>query len=517
MAPDPGTAQAPGNERSLAGYHSRYAPLREAERHLESLLAGKQPALIFILGGGLNYLGVAAQKRFPGALTVSLQPCDDFRGHELHCAGLHWSPASSEPLEAILRLAMSSGKMAGGVAIVEWPPLVARFKEASASIRTTLLRLLDEESSNAATSSFWASRWLVNCLRFVRSAEHSRTLAKGSGPIVIACAGPSLADHVSELRAKTGSYCLWSLASAVPALLRAGLKPELAISSDPGYWNVHHLRSVFETGIALAMTPSSYSSAAILEQAPLLALDTGMQFEKTALELSGFYGTTAIASGSAAGTALSLALRATSGPVALAGFDLAARALDDHARPYAFDMLDVLQESRTRPALSANFERVTDRFPLVDGAWRYSRAFSTYAATIAPPRNELQRVLRVGCSPVETALPRGGFDCLGGSRGDFPFIVPAAKTRPLSREERLVAPATMLGRLLSGAEFATRQALSLNAPIPSEESLLLRALAPVSSAPFLASAARGEAREEDFEKVLNDAARAAHLFSGQRT
>lgn len=506
MAPEPDQRRplsAP--QPALPGFHSRYSPLREAERHLDAVLAGKKPAIVFILGGGLNYLAAAAARRYPHAVRVSLQPCDDFCGKEVCSAEYSWNPASGAPLRTVIRSALASGRMAGGVSVVEWPPVVARFQHESDSMRSILLRCLNEESANSATTGFWASRWLRNSVRFAGAVAEGASLTTGTGPLILACAGPSLTETLQGIRAVRDTVCLWALASAVPALLRAGIRPDLAISTDPGYWNGYHARAAFDAGIPLAMTPSSFSPSVILEKALVLALDTGMSFERGAVEAAGVPSMSAEPSGSAAGTALSLALRSTTGLVALAGYDLAARDMEDHARPYPFDILDTLRESRLRPGHSARTERVLEGFTLASGNWRCSRPFSTYASTIATPEADIGRVLRLGDSPVETRIPRGRLDALAGASGSLPAVGGCGQPAAAASGMRRASLVAMLDRLTEEAIASARKAIQAGGPVPYDAALLFKALAPRSSAAFIADAARGEARARDLETAAADA------------
>ena len=92
-------------DKQPASCHSRYAPEVEAHRHLDSSLSGRQPALLFILGAGRNYLGKAVRQILPGTLTVVLQACTDFDASLVDPGDLYWSPGSTYSLESILTTA----------------------------------------------------------------------------------------------------------------------------------------------------------------------------------------------------------------------------------------------------------------------------------------------------------------------------------------------------------------------------------------------------------------------------
>jgi len=511
MAAEP-QARRNSSGASLSAFHSRYDPRKEAERHIDAVLAGKRPSIVFIIGGGLNYIGAVIADRFPKALRVSLQPCDDFEGSEVDDPPIRWQPSSQASLGEILWKAVSGNRLGGGVAILEWPPVVSRFPSEVENIRTTLRNVLDAASSDSATSGYWASRWLRNCIHFAMTATRSVTLVPGTGTVVIACAGPSLDDALPDLLRIRPDIALWSLASAIPALLHHGIVPDLALSTDPGYWNGAHLRSPFMHDIPLAIPPSSFVPRSIIEGSAILAIDTGLSFERLAISTAGLAAERASSSGSAAGTALSLALRLTSGQVVLAGYDLAARGIKDHATPYAFDVLDELSASRLRPAFAARSERIYNHYPAEELGWRRSRPFSTYAATIRPPETDSGRVSRLGSSPVETPLPRGRLGDLDHRKGTPPACIRETSVRVANTAERAETIPAMLASLADSALDEALAALSSGEPLPYDATVFYKAVAPRESAALLAGAARGEATESDVRGVDRLARTACAVF-----
>ncbi len=494
-------------ERNGISCHSRYAPRKEAERLVDSSIGGKRPAVVFIAGGGLNYIGLVVAQRFPKAIIVSMQPCEDFNGLELAPAAYCWSPSCARTPFSVAAEALSGHHASGGVAVIEWSPVLSRYPEQSGRIRRAIRDALEAASSDAATSAFWARRWLRNCVRFTSAVSNNHSIVPGSSTIVIACAGPGLMDTLREIAIMREKIGLWALSSALPALRRYGIEPDLVIATDPGFWSAAHLRTAAGSKIPVAMPPSAYAPASILETSPIVALDTGLSFERAALGALGLRGLEAEAAGSAAGTALSMALSATSGPVVLAGYDLAARASDDHARPYAFDILDELASSRIMPFVSSRSTRIFDTFQVTAGSWRLSRAFSAYASTIRATAADENRVYRVSGSPVDTGMQRAGPGDMPAAGGTTPLIV--SKPSPTgTRHSRSAAMQSMLDDLVDHAFEDAREAVEHTVPVPYSAALIFKALAPRDSAAFIAEAARASASETDMA-TLEPAVRAA--------
>ena len=471
-------------------YHSRYDPLKEAARHVDSCLEGKRPSLVFILGGGYNYIGKVIQRNLPFARIVVLQPSDIFDKLEICQPCYRWSPSSHASLEDVLHQALQGEYISGGISIIEWNPVMRAYREAGERIRQTLRIALELSSSQSATGSFWAYRWLRNSVRYAMNTTIQARLVLGNTPIVIACAGPGLSGFFPKLREIRGRISLWCLASATLAVRAQGLEPDLVITTDPGFWNAYHLHDSLGKSIPVAMPPSAYAPNAVLEYGAILPLDTGLMFERIALQAIGAKALSADSSGSSAGTALSLALSATKGHVFLIGLDLAARGYDDHARPYAFDIFDRLASKRTAPEYSLRTSRVLDTFTVSLPPWRTSRPFAAYAQTIKVNSAHRGRVFRCGDSPIELGISTSGLnieetDTPQGEAIGFSF----AKLC-IDAETRIKKLTEGFSMAIETASSEARQAIEAHRPMHHAAALLYRALAGRLAAETIANTAR---------------------------
>jgi len=290
---------------------------------------------------------------------------------------------------------------------------------------------------------------------------------------------------------------LWALASAVPALLHYGLIPDLVITTDPGFWNEFHIREALSQKLPIAMPPSSYVSSEILHQSIIIPIDTGLSFESAAIKAIKTPCEVARASGSAAGTALSLALRFTKGPIALVGYDLAARGMMDHVQPYSFDILDEKSADRLSPAYSARVVRVFENYPVTLSEWRGSRAFLTYADTIQVSEQDSARVFRLGTSSVETPIRRSDFKDIPIPYGPKPKCIKSPVMDVPATPQRTNALKSMMESLSKAAFEQASSAIENSEPIPYDAALYYKALVPRESARLIADAARCEASLED--------------------
>jgi len=156
---------------AAAAFYSRYAPDSEAERYAQAMLADKRPSLIFILGAGRNYLGKACRRLSAGARIVLIQPDASFESELVDLPDRAWHPGLDMGLEELLADSLDDGKAAGGIAVLEWRPILNAFPQEAAAMQSALASALERYSSAAATRSYWARRWLRNSVRFALKAR----------------------------------------------------------------------------------------------------------------------------------------------------------------------------------------------------------------------------------------------------------------------------------------------------------------------------------------------------------
>ncbi|HAE22013.1 MAG TPA: hypothetical protein DCG47_06795 [Spirochaetaceae bacterium] len=484
-----------------AAFYSRYAPDKEAERFARAMLADKKPSLIFILGSGRNYLGKACRQLSPGARIVVVQPDGSFEAELIDMPDASWCPGGDESLADFLTSCLDDGKAAGGIALLEWQPLLSAYPREAEYMRSALSMALEHYSSAAATRSYWARRWLRNSVRFALKARRFARIRQGAGSLALACAGPSL-EYALDTCQKAG-LPIWALASAQEALEWRGFKPSLVLSSDPGHWAAFHLRAALAGACPLALPPSAALPAALLEGgASIVALDTGMAFEAMALNAAGAEPLSARSSGTAAGTALSLALAACDGTVYMLGQDLAARSLSAHARPYALDRIDFSTPARLAPESQQRSALIFERYGSRQGAWRLSRAFNAYAKDAFLSQADRKRCLRLSDSPVDNELtkvaPGGALPGISLPNAQAPQAATQSGPRfeeyapPFGLRERADRMAASLER--EGARLASLvqlSSLSGAGPLSTADASSLLAFAGKAAAPFIAEAARG--------------------------
>jgi hypothetical protein len=383
---------------SLSGraLHSTRDPLREARRFLDERLKA-DPSGFIVLGSCLGYIESAIEERFPALPRYSIQYDDAFRGREVDSVKEYWYPGSSEGLESFLLRRLDPADL-DGLCILDWPPAAQAYPEQAARCLASVKKAVLTMNGSANALQAFGPACMLNAARSAAFGRRYLKLkpASLSQAIVIAASGPSLEDSLPELRENRSSYFLVALSSAARALSHSGIRPDLIVSSDPGYWAGLHLAGLPWNDVALAFPLSARVPRDILESWPLAAIMGGSGFEAS---LAASLSLPAIAlpeSGTVAATALDLALRLSSGPVAFCGLDLSSQDIRSHCRPHAFDHFIQGAACRLSPAYSTAFSREAGSEK--KGGYRISPQLSTYASYFARVAQREERVCALPCA-----------------------------------------------------------------------------------------------------------------------
>jgi hypothetical protein len=433
----PSKAGAPYAKAGSILLHSAYDPVKEAERFLDACLEGRSPSCFILSGPCLDYLSPLLRARFPAALILAIQHDGLFRSHEASGhADATWYPDLGQGIEAFLSARLDEDAL-GGVQILEWPPAARAWPEEAARMADALRTALDRLASSAATLKVFGRRWIGNACRNFLLLESTWKPRPTNLPIVIAAAGPSLADSLELLRPHRDAYVLMAVSSALTACLARGLLPDLLVATDGGHWSRQHLFPLSGLSLPTAMPLTALPSASLSPGLKALLLDQG-NFPEAELLFRLGGGFALPSHGTVVGSAIHLAARLGSGKILLAGMDLATLGSLSHARPHGFDSLTRDAQARLSPEEGLVYSREAGLSPIALPArpWRSSRSLETYAAALSgeaerpPLRGRLYRLL-----PSPIALP--SFASLGaaGLSGLLADLPAGFRPAPASFEE----------------------------------------------------------------------------------
>ncbi len=365
--------------------HSRYDPLREAERFLQSSLPPDPPSVVLLLGAGLGYLTRCIRRRFPAARVIAFYYDREIYergagresggGRESGAGGesggrpdparpdLGWHPGLPEAADAWLRRRLGELDLEG-LRLVEWPPSSRIYPSTARAVRRAVEQVLRELRGSLVTTRAAGRRWIRNSfLNFCHTpALLQEEELRDGRPIVLAASGPSLEKSRGWLAGLRERYQLWALPSAALFLKGEGLTPDLVVLTDPSWYALYHLHPVADRPLRLAM-PLSAAAGCWRLRAGVLWLCQQNFFERELLEAAGVRAPAVPPHGTVTATALELALRLSRRPIVLAGLDLVTSGIRTHARPNCFERFLEPASGRLAPLHSLLFERALEQAP----------------------------------------------------------------------------------------------------------------------------------------------------------
>ncbi|MDR2900064.1 MAG: DUF115 domain-containing protein [Treponema sp.] len=350
-----------GMDTACAGnisLHSSYDPLKEAERYVESLNIKNNVTHFILLEPALAYIIPVLRKTFPQATFLTLRSSSFFRGKGNPDA--EWFYGNNETLLSFLEHHISDSDISR-VNIIEWRPSLDAYGETYSSLLYELRVFIERAAANIKTTRFFGPRWIQNCLKNLSALENVLTFKKGTCPVLVCGAGPSLEAAIPIIKQFQNDEALFIIAvsSSFLALKERGINPHLVIGSDGGNWARLHfiecerysLQHDFFCATLNAALPSQCG------EHPVLILSDCSTWQSVLLEKYTVPHMRFPQRGTVTASALDIALQITSGKVFVSGIDLSEDDLRSHARPYAFDILLSSKANRCNPYYSETFKR----------------------------------------------------------------------------------------------------------------------------------------------------------------
>lgn len=380
--------------------HSSFDPENEALRYLRSLTVKESPELVVVLCSCMGYLARAAAEVFPGARILLVDASPAFATRRIFGGDDSWSPGDSRygGAGAFLEATVNDGE-AGAAIVLSWPAGCAAYGEAAVSLAAELRGALRRMAANQATAFTFAGRWIRNVGRLCAFSRRTATFAIAAAvprKVLIVAPGPSLEAALPSIAERRQELFLVAASSAAEALAAQGITPDLAVSTDGGFWAGEHLRLTVRDRGALALAAHGYLPAGAA--LPLLVVDDASSWQRLMLGAASIPSISLPTRGTVSATAIDLAFALGAERVFLVGVDFGASSSRLHARPYALDRYHMDGTTRLRPAERADYEH---------SAWRRGAvAFDVYREWFAArPEAWRRRVGFVG--PDGGRVPEG--------------------------------------------------------------------------------------------------------------
>lgn len=387
--------------------HSARDPHREAERFVRALDGIEDAAVVIVTEPGDSYLAKAFKDANPALTLVAIRYTDDLFLDSDVLWDAVWRPSSLKTLFDFL-VGLLPEEILGKASFIPWKPSDAMWPSMSRSVWDTIAAAVRALQSSLRTRAHFGRSWLWNSVTNAILARRTVRCALGSRPIIVCASGPSL-ERLMPLRTRD-LFTVIALSSSLPALSRGNLVPDIAITTDGGFWARSHLARLPD-GVPLAFPLEAAVPVDVLRRNPSLVLDYGSSLESTLLALSGLSGTRTEQSTTVAGTGIVFALSHSSCIVNAAGLDLAAGTGLSHCRPHAFDALLDSAQSRLVPLSAQYHERsLRDSSLAIYAKWFQSQAarFKGRLVRVNPSHINLEGIASIAKGELEASATQGG-------------------------------------------------------------------------------------------------------------
>ncbi|MBB5225768.1 DUF115 domain-containing protein [Treponema ruminis] len=331
--------------------HSKYNPQTEGERFAENIQADFSPLCVFILEPALSYCASPLKKKFPGALLCAIRFSKDFSQADDKWDKVFYLKDSPIALSEDLFNSLGEEKLISSLAF-DWTASKNIFPEESMLAWQEIKKAILKARDVLATRAYFSKRWLKNSLIFASKIQKTLLLEKGSLPVIIAASGPSLKTSLPFLKKYRNSFFLIAVSSAFMPLAKKGIRPDLVISSDGGYWAKKHLNFSGSENVetVFALEAESAAPKKLLTQGEILPLCYEDGLEREFLDSIGSPYMLSERNGTVAGTALCFAHSLTDGRIYLCGLDQAPAPSFQHTQPNALENDNARKDFRLKSA-----------------------------------------------------------------------------------------------------------------------------------------------------------------------
>ena len=332
--------------------HSFYNPEKEAERFANTAQCDFNPGCVLVTEPAVSYCLEFLKKRFSKARMCCIRFTRDFDDFNKGWDKVFYACNTEGKLNTNLSEEIFSFSGEEGIAstlFLPWKASDQAFPEVSSFAWSEIKKAVLKSRSVLGTRNYFARRWTKNALRFSLFVKNTAGIKKGTSDILICASGPSLKTSIPLIKKYKDRFYLIAVSSALAPLVKAGIFPDLCISTDGGYYAKEHISfALNDKSIPLALADEGSCYGSIFNHVTVVPLLYGDGTSEAILKESGFNGIQAVRNGSVSGTALFLALNLTSGNVYYCGLDLAYSKGHIHTQPNELEINDSRFDSRLR-------------------------------------------------------------------------------------------------------------------------------------------------------------------------
>lgn len=343
-------------ESRSVSYHSRYDPVKEAEKQIDS--AYERQTHVLLLGFGMGYQTEAVLKKLSAAVSgpqifvvepdveVFLAACSARNLTHLindrrivFCVGL-----SADDLGDFWNSSLD-WTVFDRLAIIDHPPSMARFKAYFERVVEKIRYLCNRSKGNLVTLMHAGFEFHTNYFANIEAGFFlpgvGRLFDKFKGvPGIIVAAGPSLDKNVHLLKEIKGKFPIISVDTALRQLVAHDIKPDIVCAADPSYENSLDFVGVEnESDVVLAVEAMTHPDILQSFKGPQMLMTFGGGLHPILKDLREDVGTL-VCWGSIATTVFDLVRKMGCDPIVFVGLDLSFQDGRLHARgSYSDDLL----------------------------------------------------------------------------------------------------------------------------------------------------------------------------------
>ncbi|MCM3389087.1 DUF115 domain-containing protein [Ureibacillus chungkukjangi] len=246
--------------------HSKYDPVKEAERFIDSMKEKIEAAdHILFYGAGMGYHIKAFFERYPEKIASVYEPFEVIADITVQHKNKTKFPMSLLEHYIVLReddltlqtLSVFNGDLNHKFEIIVLPSYGKWQDEKLRDFVETFKKIVDTKKGNIASTLVYSRRWTINALiNLPKTLKHQNLLIekkdyfKGK-PVIIVSAGPSLSEEIENLRKikNDGTAYIFSVGSAYKALIKEDIYPDAICTYDPQNHNYAVFKELVENSI----------------------------------------------------------------------------------------------------------------------------------------------------------------------------------------------------------------------------------------------------------------------------
>lgn len=257
--------------------HSKYDPMKEAERFIKQFEDVKSYKHILFYGIGLGYHVERFLEIHPEVSFSIYEPSEEVMYAYLETISLKKSivnkaqflDVQSSKMDLQLFLNNALGTIDGNVLIVTLPSYENVFKEECTNFYQKFKEFTRIHRNNVLTDFSYEKRWVINSMlnfKYILNTPnilHDVDKKKFKGkPAIMVAAGPSLSEEIENLRyiKENKLAYIFAVGSAINALIKYGIDPDAVCTYDPteknklvfekiNEENINHIPMIFGSSV----------------------------------------------------------------------------------------------------------------------------------------------------------------------------------------------------------------------------------------------------------------------------